>query len=261
MPTLAVLATVASLAAGPVAAANGPEGTPIDVLRFVVPVIGSTPGVGGSYFKTSLQLHNPNSASYSVRVVFHPTGASGQPGDPSLTLTVPAQATRYFSDLLPEMGVASGLGSLDVFFPVAETRTLVGVTRVYNDGGANGTTGFTEPAVQTDQAFETGDVLLLICSPDPSLFRFNVGVRTLSHGAEMIATVRATDGTYITSVNKTYPANYFRQDTVEGFLDGHAHFEGNESLRIQMTGGEAIIYGALVDNRTQDPSMAIAQEQ
>ena len=36
---------------------------------------------------------------------------------------------------------------------------------------------------------------------------------------------------------------------------------GNESLNVQITAGEAIVYGATVDNLTNDSSAGIAQRQ
>ena len=41
----------------------------------ILPVVGSTPGVGGSFFRTSVQLHNPTNAPMAGRIVFHQSGA------------------------------------------------------------------------------------------------------------------------------------------------------------------------------------------
>ena len=227
----------------------------------VIPVVGSTPGQGGSYFKTAVQLYNPNSTAYSGRVVFHPGGASGQAGDPSFNITVPAQSMLYYADFLPAIGVATGLGSLDVYVPFNETRPFVANSRVYNDGGASGTTGFSESFEDLDSFATAGDKVYLVCSPDPALFRLNVGVRTLSHGATLVATLRSANGTYITSINKSYPATFYQQVSVDSFLEGLATVHGNESLTFQILTGEVLVYGATVDNRTQDPSLAVAHVQ
>jgi hypothetical protein len=231
-----------------------------DYLSSVLPVVGSTPGSYGSYFKTAMQAYNPSTTDYTLRLVFHPAGTSGTASDPSRTVTVPAGGVLYYPDLLPALGVPSGLGSLDVFIPTGEMRKLATTFRVYNDGGAAGTSGFNMDLVPFNKVFTSGATLLLTCPPDFSKFRFNVGVRTLADGAAMTATLRNSQGSVVKTVNKTYPPNYFVQTSLDVFLGG-ATVVGNESLTLQMTAGEAVVYGATVDNITNDSSAGLAQRQ
>jgi hypothetical protein len=158
------------------------------------------------------------------------------------------------------MGVASGLGSLDVYLPIGETRKLATTFRVYNDGGSSGTSGFNEELVPFHKFFVSGATVLLTCPPDPAKSRLNVGVRTLGDGATIVATLRGPSGTSIKSVTKTYAANYFEQVTLDAFLGG-APVSGNESLTLQITAGQAVLYGATVDNTTNDSSASLAQRQ
>ncbi len=231
-----------------------------DYLASVLPVVGSAPGSNGSYFKTSMQAFNPATTPYTVRLVFHPAGASGSASDPSKTVTVPAGGVLYYADLLPAMGIASGLGSLDVYLPVGETRKLATTFRVYNDGGAAGTSGFNEDLVPFNKVFVSGATVLLTCPPDPAKSRLNIGVRTLGDGASITATLRNASGGTVKTVTKTYAANYFEQKTLDGFLGG-ATVVGNESLTLQITAGQAVVYGATVDNTTNDSSASLAVRQ
>jgi hypothetical protein len=232
-----------------------------DYLASVLPVVGSAPGSHGSYFRTSMQAYNPDSTkNYPLRMVFHPAGAPGSSSDVSKQVTVLAGQVLYIPDLLPVMGVASGLGSLDVYYAVGETRKLVTTFRVYNDGGAAGTSGFNEDLVPLNKVFVSGATLLLTCPPNPAKSRLNVGVRTLGDGATIVATLRGATGSTIKSVTKTYGANYFEQTTLDAFLGG-ASVSGNESLTLQITAGQAVIYGATVDNTTNDSSASLAQRQ
>jgi len=61
-------------------------------------------------------------------------------------------------------------------------------------------------------------------------------------------------------VTKTYAGNYFEQTTLDSFLGG-APVSGNESLTLQITTGQAVVYGATVDNTTNDSSASLAQRQ
>ncbi len=231
-----------------------------DYVASVLPVVGSGPGSHGSYFKTSMQAYNPSTKNFPLRLVYHPGGVPGGPSDPSKQITVLAGQVLYIPDLLPVMGVASGFGSLDVYFAVGETRTLATTFRVYNDGGAAGTSGFNEDVVPLNRVFVSGAAVSLTCPPDPSKLRLNVGVRTLGDGATITATLRNAAGATVKTVSKTYAANYSEQKTLDGFLGG-ATVTGNESLTLQITAGEAIVYGATADNITNDPSVTLAHRQ
>lgn len=231
-----------------------------DYLASVLPVVGSAPGSHGSYFKTSMQAYNPDTKNFPLRVVFHPAGVPASPSDVSKQITVLAGQVLYVRDLLPVMGIPSGLGSLDVYYAVGETRKLATTFRVYNDAGAAGTSGFNEELVPLNKVFVSGATLLLTCPPDPAKSRLNVGVRTLGDGATIVATLRSSAGATIKSVTKTYAANYFEQTTLDAFLGG-ASVSGNESLTLQITAGEAVVYGATVDNTTNDSSASLAQRQ
>lgn len=220
----------------------------------VVPVVGSTPGVGGSFFRTSVQLHNPTSSVISGRIVFHPSGLSGSGADPSLFYTLSPGQTQSIVDLLPAMG-RSGLGSADIettsgTFPAATVR-------VFNDAGVAGTTGFTEDAMRAEDALRVGSSGVLLLPADVARFRFNIGVRTLESGASATLTVRDAAGAVVATVSRSLPATYHEQQGAAAFL-GVPALPAGGSVTIAVTAGSGIFYGATVDNTTGDPSMQVA---
>ena len=223
----------------------------------VLAVVGSTPGSFGSYFKTSLQLFNPKTVAVSGKLVFHTQAASGSANDPSLPYSLEPGHTLAFADLLPAMSIATGLGSVDLVadsgspFPVA-------LARVFNDGGAAGTTGLTLDALATDDALQPGQTAALFVPADTARFRLNIGYRTLDRGATLAITVRNRDGAVVKTLEKTIPATYFRQVGSSDFLDGLA-LTGGESISIVVTQGSAFVYGAMTDNVTNDPSVQMAR--
>ncbi len=253
-----VLVCLAAASPALVAQENANLANPGEVFGAVLPVVGSTPGNFGSYFKTAVQVHNPGTAPLVFRLVFHPAGRSGTSADPSETVSVPARGTVYFADMLPAMGIATGLGSLDVFVPTGGPTGAVAVVRVFNDAGAAGTSGFTEDFVSLDSVINPGQSAYMVCPPDFSVYRFNVGVRTLDQGATLRVTVRNVAGAVTKTVTKTYGATFFEQTSVDAFLGGAA-LAGSESLTIEVTAGNAVIYGATTDNRTNDASYQRAQ--
>lgn len=223
----------------------------------VLAVVGSTPGSLGSYFKTSLQLYNPKAATVSGAIVFHTQAVSGGAADPSFPYSIAPGHTLAFSDLLPAMGIPTGLGSADL---VADNGSAfpVALARVFNDAGAAGTTGLTLDALATGDALQPGDTAALLVPADLTRFRLNVGVRTLERGAAMTVTVRDRDGNVVKTLDKSLAPTYFRQVSSADFLDGYV-LAGSESISLVLTQGSAFVYGATTDNVTNDPSVQLAR--
>lgn len=247
--TLAPNSTLAVLASG---SGTVPQATnPVAI----VPVVILSPGVPGSNFRNAVQLYNPSLTLITGQLVFHPQGVSASAFDPALSYSVNAGQTQFLGDVLAVLG-QSGIGSLDV---IATTGVAPVVSvRVYNDGGAAGTNGFTEDALKPSEALSAGARAVLVGPFDTLLYRYNVGVRTLSGGATVSITVRDSAGLVLRTLTRTYPINYFEQKTVAAFL-GELPLAANQSITIDVLSGSLFIYGATADNRTNDPAVNFAR--
>ena len=116
-----------------------------EVLVGVLPVVGFAQGSFGSVFRTDFQIANVgNLALHATKLVFHPGGVSASPSDPSTTISLPQYSTNT-GDLLAAMG-ATGVGSLDIYTQ-GEYAPRVSA-HIYNDAGAAGTSGRSDPAGQ-----------------------------------------------------------------------------------------------------------------
>jgi uncharacterized repeat protein (TIGR01451 family) len=223
----------------------------------IVPVVASIPGVPPALFKTGFQMHNSTASTLAGRLVFHPQGVAGSGADPSLAYSLAAGQTQSFEDLPPAMGLAGPrIGSLDIVTPIGDPAPVV-AARVFNDGGAGGTTGFTMSAASPDSILEAGDRGVIFTPADIGRFRMNIGVRTGPSGAAMIVTRRSAAGAVLQTLTKTYAPNFFEQISGAEFL-ATAPFGANDSITIQVTSGSAIVYGVTADNTTQDPSIQLA---
>ncbi len=231
-----------------------------EVLSRVVPVVGSTPGNNGSFFRTGLQLRNAGSAALSGRFVYHPAGVSSHTSDPSVAFSVPAGGTIAYGDVVHEMGV-QGLGSLDLMLTPASGSPVI-VTRVFNDGGAGGTSGFNEEAVDPNargggSPVLTGTTLGVLVAPsDLTRFRYNIGARSLASGVGMTIVVRDAAGASVHILQRSLDPNFFLQQSAADFLG--ISLEANDSIEIRIDRGSAIVYGATTDNVTNDPSIQYA---
>lgn len=223
----------------------------------ILAAVGSAPGNNGAYFKTSLQLYNARASSISGAIVFHPAGAAGSVNDPALPYSIAAGKTLSFEDLLPAMGVASGVGSADIVSD-ANSALPVALARVFNDGGSAGTSGLALDALSPDDALKAGNTGAVIAPLDLHQFRLNIGLRTLGDGVAFSVTVRNRDGVVVKTLTKEYPATFFAQSGSTDFLDGLV-LNGGETISFEVTRGSAFLYGATTDNVTNDPSVQFAR--
>ncbi len=223
-----------------------------DTLLGWLPVAGSTPGSFGSFFKTSLQVLNPNTSPLSGRIVFHPAGQSESPSDPSLGYSLAPGQSFAWDDVVAAMG-QSGLGSLDVTGDSALFPPVV-VTRIFNDAGAGGTSGFTEPVFQVRDQFITPipSVTVYLLPPDLDRYRYNVGIRVLYPPVTVTVAVLDAGGNEVHTVTRSYETATVTQTTADDFAG--VALENGQTLKVAIDPELAILYGATVDNVTNDPS-------
>jgi hypothetical protein len=222
-----------------------------EVLEGVIPAVGSVAGANGSFFRTSLQIGCPNGGTCTGKIVYHPAGAAASPNDQAIPYTVSGTSTMSYSDIVSFMG-KSGLGTMDVIsndgFPPLVTA------RVYNDAGANGTSGFTEEMIRATDVLHPGDGAVLITPPDLDAFRMNIGVRTLSADAHVVIVYGSRF-----QISKDFPANTFNQYSLAAFGDTNAI--ANEQISLYVFSGDVAIYASTTDNKTNDSAIRVARRE
>ncbi|HEX7832426.1 MAG TPA: Calx-beta domain-containing protein, partial [Thermoanaerobaculia bacterium] len=223
--------------------------------RAIVFVVGALHGDAGSRFGTAVQMVNASSESAGGTLVFHPAATSDSASDVTIPYTLAPRELRAWDDFLTEHGL-SGLGTLDVIPTSGAIPHLT--VRVYDDG-SDGTTGFSLPIVAPSDALIAGDTGLLITPNNPTAARFNVGVRTFDEGVSLTIHVRNHLGTLVSTTARDYAPNYFQQLPVIAFTD--TPLQPGDYLEIVVTHGSALLYGATVDNITNDPSVQVVMKK
>jgi hypothetical protein len=218
----------------------------------VIPVAGSAPGAFGSFFRTEVTITNPSPFGMGVALVFHPAGRSADPADARRNTLLLGHESRTYTDIVATMG-QTGLGSLDV---LTTGFTPVITTRIYNDAGTAGTSGFTEEVVTSYEAISSGAYADFTIPADLTDYRVNVGIRTLGASTTFRVTVHDATGAVVGSTTeRTVAADYFEQIPLSEFLAGITPPAGGLA-RIHVTsGGSAVFYTATTDNRTNDGSL------
>ncbi len=218
--------------------------------------VGSVQGAAGSNFKTSMQLVNPGNQTIDCQLVFHPASRPASANDPVRGIEIGPGEDSGFSDIVAAIG-GSGLGSIDVL--ASSSYAPLVVTRIFNDGGAAGTAGFSEPMVRPGDEFiiESGKSAVLVAPNDLGESRMNIAVRALSEGATLTFNLIDSNGTFIKSSTKTYGADEFDLDSTSVIFPGIG-IGINDTIVAQVTAGRAIIGGVTVDNKTNDTSLQLA---
>lgn len=216
-----------------------------------VPAAGAVAGALGSFFRTSLQLTNGLRSTVTGKLVFHKQGTSGTSSDPSLAFTLGGGKTLSYTDVVTQMQ-QTGLGSIDIV--TNDGLPLTAFARTFNDLGSGGTLGFAEEIVEPDFALQSNQTGTMIIPADPATFRTNLGFRTLSEGATIALSIFDANGSVVASATKTLAANWFEQGSAASYF-GVASLPSGGVITANIQAGQAIVYGSITDNRTNDSAV------
>ncbi len=108
MRKLVVIATLALAGSGSVLAGE------LSYL-WMVPAAAHTGGVGGTFWRTDLSLHNPHSYDLPVTVALLPSGQSNQTADFADVTLAPYETVNAWDVLGPDVFALDGTGALMVF--------------------------------------------------------------------------------------------------------------------------------------------------
>jgi len=221
------------------------------VQKSVIPLVGSTPGLNGSQFKTSLRLRATEDGQ-SGKLVFRRANVYGSDRDPSLNYSFTHKGDVVnFEDIGATFGIV-GLGSLDI---VPDANAPAGTTvpfaevRLFNVA-SNGTFGTIEAQTQPF-AFSDGFQSISFVVPSSDM-RVNMGARSFSASIIIVNIYRGS--TQIGQAVHTPPG-----DTL---LFGSA----NEITGVQLQPGDRVTVNGqgnwiplytLTDNRTNDPALFV----
>ncbi|HET7451700.1 MAG TPA: hypothetical protein VFL12_03090 [Thermoanaerobaculia bacterium] len=235
-----------------------------EVYAGTVPGAGSAHGASGGDFKTAVQLYNPGNSEIRGRLVFHPMGVSGSSTDPSIAYDLAPGTGAHFDDLVASAG-ASGLGSLDVLTQGSPPPLVV--TRVFNDAGAAGTSGFSEPLVRPgDPTIPRGDGVALydqvyfLGPTDTAAFRANFGIRSFRDGVKLAAAVVRPGGVgFLSIANHQYGPDFFVQLSPKDFTG--IDLPAGAVILVQIVEGSGVVYMVTVDNVTNDTAIQIGDRR
>jgi hypothetical protein len=225
------------------------------VQKSAIPLVGSTPGLNGSQFKTSVRLRATENDQRGT-LILRRNGIPGTERDPKMTYALAKKGDILnFDDIVAAFG-QTGLGSIDIIpdptagggftVPFAEVRLF--------NVAANGTFGTIE--TQTQPFHWSNDVDtqrgLVVTAPKPNL-RLNLGVRSFTSSVVLLSVSRA--GKSIASVVHTPGGDSLLFGSAKEMLGG-LDLEPGDVIRFGGMGTFVPMY-TLTDNTTNDPALFI----
>jgi hypothetical protein len=216
--------------------------------RAFIVIAGATPGAFGSFFRTTIQLHNDSAVTASGNIIFHPNGGGTAATVP---YTLAANETREIEDA----ALSAGIGTLDLLalngpVPLASVR----ITSTSTCGTVGLATQSLDPA---RDAITAPAHAVLIAPADLGASRFNVGIRALDAAAALRLTLYDRTGHVKATVVRQFPADTLIQSAAADLL-GTA-LAADDSIVVEVTSGTAFVYASTTDNSSQDPALQIAR--
>ena len=219
--------------------------------RAIVPIVGSTRGANGSFFRTSLEMRSTIGNQHG-RIIFRPAGTKPSDSDPSVRYAFEGTGLLLqWRDVVEATG-ASGLGSLEIV-PDDSSEPIIPATRIrlYQEGEAGTFGTYTAPVYPFDYLTP---VQFTVQMPADGA-RVNLGFRTLGSAVTIKAILYDSVGRIRRFHDIGLPANYTVMDSISAIMGGHV--DPGERV-VFLPAGSVIGFHTLTDNQTNDPALFIA---
>jgi len=234
-------------------------GTSVNSILFA-PVVAKVTGAKGENFVEELRLVNRSSASSNVTLDFFSSSSTALTS-PTATrsVTVAANSQMVLNDVLGTTFATSGIGALRI----TADKDVIASGHLLNDqrSSANGTTGEAFSANPVDSTCRNGTIPLLSNASASDLaaglgFRTNIGYfNPTSLTVTIVFTAKRNDGSTIATKTVTVPSFAHTQLSLAGLFDSASASDLAQTdffVTYTVSGGPAVVYAAVADNKTGD---------
>jgi len=235
-------------------------------LQWIVPASANTPGVGGTFWRTDLSLHNPQAFDLPVVLQFLPSDSDNRVADTLNVTLYPYETLNLWDVLGPDYFAVGGTGSLLVFAdwslpcdPVEDCDFLV-TSRTYtvDPVGGAGEYGQTIPGSAPWQGIDLGTLGYAAgILNDGVRFRTNIGIASwVGDWTTVAVDLQDADGTIVASLSIDVPPFGHVQQRLSTEVEGASVvFWIEDGIEDSLVFG----YASVVDELTGDASFQLAQ--
>lgn len=221
---------------------------------------------GGNDYVTSLRIVNPSAVPAPVSLSLFPAsdGSVENPTPPTVSLTVPANATLAIDDVLATQFATTGAGGLRIVSTGASPQAVwvLSQTLVVNAKSATGvpgTNGFAIPAQNTDQLVALGETAYVpyvsASASSASGYRTNLFLLSANGTGQTVVTVKLLKGDGTVLGTRDVPLGRFSQTQINniaasfGYTPGGSGVDTNLTATVTVKSGGPVATGAsVIDN-------------
>jgi hypothetical protein len=237
----------------------------------VVPVVGRTPGLGGTVWRTRLELFNTAAVETTVALFLNLSDRDNTTPAASAQVAVPPRATLIVEDLIAEtFGLEEAVGSVDV----VASAPVIAHARIANVGSDIGTFGQAVPGLPASWAVgdedvpgfnPNGDRLYLFEARQDAGFRTNLGIASVV-ATPLTVEVRAMLGEQTVGTPLTLTLEPFSHTQVNRVLGEMGVPPGMSGVRLEAaaavgSGGRFFAYISRVDNGSGDAVFLLGERE
>ncbi len=227
----------------------------------VVPVVARTPGLNGTVWSTSLEIHNPSDGIVQIALFFNRSNANNTTPAASAQAEIQPKGALVLDDLLAEaFELSDDAGSLDI----VSSEPVFAHARIANFGGVSGSFGQSAIAVPVAWALgeddvpgtnpEAGNATLFECREDAD-FRCNLGIANVAN-VPLAVTVTAWIGPDAVGTPLALDLEPFSHTQVNRVLQAMG-ISATGGVRLEVSAGPGssgrfFAYMSSVDNQSGD---------
>jgi len=222
----------------------------VATLDFAVPAVASLPGLGGTSWRSQLDVVNTSASDRSITIEYYREDGSSVAG---MAMTIEPGKSLHFDDIVGGLFGEQGKGWLNV---MANGAGVVSTSRTYNDD-ASGTYGQLIPAFPHFEATGPGTTAVMAGLTSMEGFRTNIGISSLGLSPDVCRiNVFANNGSPIgTHPFDLPPRGFVQLERVLGDLGGGSSFTGEAWAEVSCTGATSFFaHASVVDENTGDPT-------
>ncbi len=220
---------------------------------YYIPVVANTGGAMGSQWQSSLTLYNSGNLNLNLNLKLIPTKNSSAILAKEISLS--PKEILSFENLLSEFSF-EGSGSLVISVPQEGLNKLGIQSRIYNFS-EEGNFGQQVPIIFENKAMEAPLELFLFLPLDEVRERYNFGIFSITN-SKVLYQLLGQRGEILAEVTKNYQPLYHIQHN-EGYRSFFQTDAKGYLIKAILQEGKVIIYGSLIDNKTNDGSFFLAE--
>lgn len=208
----------------------------------VLPAVGRAPGANGTFWRSDVAIHNPQSQALAITARYIAASSDGRNGA-TTTISVAPNTTATMADVLSSFGLLSGSGALELSWSGAAGPVVT--SRTYTSTESGGTYG---QSIDPVTRFGT-NVFVPGLRYDGS-FRSNVGLVNGSTSASgvSLSLLNASGSVVSSAYVELAPKSQVQYSLTNLFQSAPM---GTYTLRAEST--SVFAYGSFIDNTSGDP--------